>query len=53
MFLSGIRTIRSKPLYNPQRQKTKKYKKKKTTEEGKAFLSACGTKDESKIDEKN
>jgi len=44
------------PLYNPPKnikEKDKKLKKTKTTEGEKTFLSTCGTKDESKIDERN
>jgi len=42
-------------LYNPPKSKRKRQKteKTKTTEEGETFLSACGTKDESTIDERN
>jgi len=40
------------PLITPKSKKLKT-EKTKTTEEENAFLSTCGTKDESKIDERN
>jgi len=40
MYLSGIRTIKGRPLYNPP--KNKEHKKAKYTEEGKHFLSIRG-----------